>query len=98
MSPFRYLAVHGWRAPCLPPTLLFLSINQSVGRMTVGQSDARSDMALRLLSYESRAARRRLKNKEEVLIQEDGKESSHDDQNHIYLKSVLSVPASLFDL
>jgi len=37
--------------------------------MTVGQSEARSDMALRLLSYDSRAARRRLRNKEEVLME-----------------------------
>jgi len=36
--------------------------------MAVAESDARFDMALRLLSHEPRAARERLRNKEEVIM------------------------------
>ncbi len=68
MYPFRYLAVPGEEEPSLPSTYLFLSINQSVGSMAVGQSDARPDMALRLLNQEPRAKRGRRRNKVEVIM------------------------------
>ena len=68
MYPFRYFAVHEEGDTSLPPPFLFLSINQSVGSMVVGQSDARTDLALRLLNQEPRAKRERRRNKEDVIM------------------------------
>jgi len=51
-----------------PLIFLFLSINQAVGSMVVGQSKARTDMALRLLYLEPRAERGRRRNKEAVIM------------------------------
>jgi len=66
--PFRYLAVPGEGEPSLPSTYLFLSINQSVGSMAVGQFEARRDMALRLLSQEPKATRERRRNEEDGIM------------------------------
>jgi len=54
--------------PSLLPTCLFLSINQAVGSMAVGQSEARTDMALKLLYLEPRTERGRGRNKEDVIM------------------------------
>jgi hypothetical protein len=55
--------------PFLPSTFLFLSINQAVGSIAVGQSEARAYMALSLLYQEPRATtRRRFKNKEDGIM------------------------------
>jgi len=51
-----------------PLIFLFLSLNQAVGSMAVGQSEARTDLALRLLYLEPRAERGRRRNKEEVIM------------------------------
>jgi hypothetical protein len=68
LYPFRYLAGHGSRATPRSSNLLFLSINQAVGRMAVGQSEAKSNMASRLLYQEPRAEQKRRRNKEDVIM------------------------------
>ena len=62
------IVVHGEGELSFPPTFLFLSINQAVGSMVVGQSEARTDLTLRLLNQEPRAERERRRNKEDVIM------------------------------
>jgi len=46
------IVVHGEGDTSLPPTFLFFPINQAVGSMAVGPSEALHAMALRLLYQE----------------------------------------------
>ena len=62
------IVVHGEGELSFPPTFLFLSINQAVNRIMVGQSEALHAMASRLLYLEPRAKRGRLQNKEDAIM------------------------------
>ncbi len=62
------IVVHGEGELSFPPTFLFLSINQAVGSMASWQSEARSNLALRLLYQEPKAKRGRLQNKEDAIM------------------------------